>query len=289
MATRPKPIEPDQPHLRTARVIFKTIMVAVDLSPASEKAVRIGASLAKEFAAKLILTHTVPKSASPKDMKSVQQRIGKFIHAMAFQDVESQNLLRKGDVVEETEKAVNEQKADLLILATHGRRGVKKLLAGSKSESLFRTVSAPVLTVGPEGESSFNKFHSVLLATDLMPRSFRAAQYAASLAQEYDATLTILHVLDAKMGKEQTGLRANALKQMEQLVPREAEFWCQPAFRTEVGDPAKRILEVAQKTAADLVVMSVRHAELADRAPWAIASRVVSQAHCPVLTVRDRL
>ena len=108
------------------------------------------------------------------------------------------------------------------------------------------------------------------------------------MAQEYDATLTILHVLDAKMEKEQTGLRANALKQMEQLVPREAEFWCQPAFRTEVGDPATRILEVAHETAADLVVMSVRHADLADRAPWAIASRVVSQAHCPVLTVRDR-
>jgi len=288
MATKPQPTGAGQPHLRTSRVNFKTVVVAVDLSsPASEKAVRIAVSLAEEFNAKLILTHTMPKSISPKKMQSVQERIGKFIEAMAFQDLQSQNLLRKGDVVEETEKVVEQEKADLLILATHGRRGVKKLLAGSKSESLFRTLAVPVLTVGPVGDPSFKGFHSVLLATDLTPRSFRAAQYAASLAQEYDASLTILHVLDTKMEKEQAGLRAGALEQMQELVPQEAEFWCRLSFRTEVGDPAERILAVGDDVSADLVVMSVRHTELADRAPWAIASRVVSQARCPALTVRD--
>jgi nucleotide-binding universal stress UspA family protein len=290
MATKPQPTGGNQPHLNTSRVNLKTVVVAVDLSfPASEKAVRIAASLAKEFEAKLILTHTLPKSISPKEMKFVQERIGRFIQAMAFEDVESKNLLQKGDVVEETEKVVEEQKADLLILATHGRRGIKKLLAGSRSESLFRSIAVPVLTVGPAGDPSFNKFHSILLATDLTPRSFRAAQYAASLAQEYDATLTILHVLDAKKEKEQPGVRANALEQMQQLVPQEAEFWCHPSFRAETGEVAEKILAVANETAADLVVMRVRHIETADRAPWAIASRVVSQAHCPVLTVRDRM
>ena len=289
MATRPKPIGAAQPHLETARVRFKTVIVAVDLSPASEKAVRIAASLAKAFDAKLILTHTLPKSVSSKEMESVQKRIGKFIQALTFEDVESKNLLRKGDVVKETEQVIDQQKADLLVLATHGRRGVKKLFTGSRSEALFRTVPIPVLTVGPQGESRFDEFHSILLATDLTPRSFRAAQYAASLAQEYDATLTILHVLASKAGTEQAGLRADALEEMKQLVPQEADFWCRPSFRTELGDPAEHILEVAKETAADLVVMSVRHAEHADRAPWAIASKVVSQARCPVLTVKDHL
>jgi len=193
--------------------------------------------------------------------------------------------------VEETEKVVEQQKADLLILATHGRRRVTKLLEGSKSEALFRTLAVPVLTVGPVGNPSLRGFHSILLATDLTPCSFRAAQHAASLAQEYDATLTILHVLGAKTEKEQPGLQANPLEQMQQLVPQEAEeaeFSCRPSFRTDVGDPADRILAGAHETVADLVVMSVRHTELADRAPWAIASKIVSRATCPVPTVRGR-
>jgi hypothetical protein len=66
-----------------------------------------------------------------------------------------------------------------------------------------------------------------------------------------------------------------------------ASRWCSGPWR---GDPAEKILATATQVDADLIVMAVTHSRaLADHASWSIASKVVRQSECPVLTVRDRL
>jgi nucleotide-binding universal stress UspA family protein len=142
-----------------------------------------------------------------------------------------------------------------------------------------------VLSVGPHVHRCGDRFSSIILPTDLEPHSLRAAQYAVSLAEEANAKLTLLHVLATDRV-----LPTAAILRMKQLVAEDAALWCQPHFRIATGDPVEAILAGADDSKADLIVLGVTDAlALADHASWSIASKVVSQAACPVLTVRDRL
>lgn len=114
-----------------------------------------------------------------------------------------------------------------------------------------------------------------------------------SLAQEFQARLTLLHVIpeerpgDLILPGDQA---ASSAQRLHKLVPAEAELWCGPHFVVEAGPAAEKILEVAEKRNADLIVLGVHRPSgfpgAATHLPIAIAHKVVSQANCPVLTVR---
>jgi nucleotide-binding universal stress UspA family protein len=134
----------------------------------------------------------------------------------------------------------------------------------------------------------------VLFATDFRVVSTTAAPYAVSFAQENLSRLVLLHVLPKpKPGKaERNGdlSIAEALHQLQELVPAEAERWCRPQVMAHHGDPAKQILAVANQCGADLIVLGIRGMSrlvaAATRLDRAIAYQVVVNARCPVLTVR---
>ena len=77
---------------------------------------------------------------------------------------------------------------------------------------------------------------------------------------------------------------------MHELVSPEVEIWCEPQYVIEQGDPAEKILEVAERSKADLIVLGVRHSAgvpgAATQLPIATAHKIVAHAKCPVLTVR---
>jgi nucleotide-binding universal stress UspA family protein len=183
-----------------------------------------------------------------------------------------------------------------VVIGTRGRTGLGKLLLGSVAEEIFRTVSCPVLTVGPH-TSSFrgvgNQFREILYATDLSPESQGAAAYAVSLAQEFQSRLTLLHVIpEQKPGDlvSAADVTDSSEKLLRKLVPPEAGVWCQAAYFVERGDPAEKILGFARQGETDLIVLGVRReqgmAGAATHLPIATAHKVVSHAGCPVLTVR---
>jgi hypothetical protein len=84
---------------------------------------------------------------------------------------------------------------DLLVIGSHGRKGLAKLALGSVAEWAIRHLSCPVLVVGPKCNKVFGPVKSILFATDLVPDNLRSAQYANSIAQEYNATLRLMHVI----------------------------------------------------------------------------------------------
>jgi nucleotide-binding universal stress UspA family protein len=76
-------------------------------------------------------------------------------------------------------------------------------------------------------------------------------------------------------------------KRLRDLLPEEAELWCEPEIIVEFGEPADVILRVADKTQAEVIALGVRRAgTFPGHLPPATAYKVVCQAHCPVLTVR---
>lgn len=140
------------------------ILVATDLSPLSECAVQDGCQLAKQFGAELHLL-TVVSYPFSEFAQQCQQDYGKSIEdceAEHYAHAEEQlraidvapvdkarvtRVARKGFPIAEIQRYATTQKADLLILGTHGLTGFKHVFVGSVAEAIVRTAHCPVLTV----------------------------------------------------------------------------------------------------------------------------------------------
>ncbi len=179
----------------------------------------------------------------------------------------------------------------------HGRTGVYKLLMDSVAEEIFRRAPCPVLSVGPKvvAKAGEAEFHHILFATDFRKQSLSALPYAISLAEEDEAYLTLLHVVERPMAGivDLDTVTASLLRRLRELIPPEAEPWCHAECLVEFGrlnvSPADRILEVAGDKSADLIVLGVRptHENLGLATHLAsTTARILTQAVCPVLTVR---
>jgi nucleotide-binding universal stress UspA family protein len=192
------------------------------------------------------------------------------------------------------EPVVRERKIDLIVLGTHGRTGVSKLLLGSFAEEIFRRADAPVLTIGRDIFKSMDangRFHSVLFATDFSTASLAAASLAISIAEQNDAQLDLLSVMPETGMKHYGGVAIEDLLQnLRDLIPSDARMRYRPSVIVEYGEPADRILETAADRGTDLIVLGVRdaasHLAAATHLERATAHKVVAHARCPVLTVR---
>jgi nucleotide-binding universal stress UspA family protein len=208
-------------------------------------------------------------------------------------------IKRGFDVWPTVEDAILEHKPDLIVLGTHGRTGAQKLIMGSVAEEIFRRSPVPVLTIGPavnRGLHSGARFHRILFATDFTPESLAAAPWAISMAQENLARLILLNVLrqrevspNERIAEETV---AHAMYQLHKLVPPSAELWCRPEAFVQYGDPAHKILDLAQERGVDLIVLGVREATgyvgATTHLARTTAQNVVAHAHCPALTVRGQ-
>jgi nucleotide-binding universal stress UspA family protein len=201
--------------------------------------------------------------------------------------------MEEGNVWPMLDKLISEHEIDLVVVGTHGRGKVQKILIGSVAEEIFRQADCAVLTVGPgvKGDTAREvELKSILFATDFGPGAEKAAAHAFSLAQEHDARVTLLHVIESAAAyTEESVARQREINvvRMKQLMPAGSENWCKPEFRVTFGSAVEEILIAAREAKADLVVMGAKaRRSLAGHVPLTIAYNVVTKAACPVLTVR---
>jgi nucleotide-binding universal stress UspA family protein len=282
------------------RVSLKNILFATDFSPHSSAALPYVLSIAREYGSHVFLVHVISLSPFPTTsptqawQATTAQAVREARAAVEalepqWSGIPHEALIRKGDIWTELSSVIDDKQIDLVVTGTRGRAGVSKLLIGSVAEKIFRHASCPVLTVGPNiaGEpESIVDIHSILYPTDFSPQSLAAAPYAISMAQENQAHLYLLHVAPNPVDATAEMALKTALRD---LVPPEAELWCQPKAFVDSGDPAQKILETMDELEADLVVLGTRRMPTlpgATRLAMATAYRVVREAICPVLTVR---
>lgn len=284
----------------------KNLLFTTDFSPAANAAVPYATRLAQLFGAKLWALHVTPPTINPmtdpKTWAGLEEAAAKKKEEQrqalleTFPGLGPEILIEEGDLWSIFQAAISKNNIDLVVMGTHGRTGVSKLLLGSVAEEVFRSAPCPVLTVGPHvaAEPRRNAAISrILLATDFGPASEAAAAHAVGLSWECKACLTILHVeeeLRASNFDRWADIEASSVRRLEDLVPLEATRWCVPDYVVERGEPAEQILEVAARQASDLIVLGIRPSAAprgaATHLPFATAHKVVSRAACPVLTVR---
>lgn len=282
---------------------LKNILLATDFSPVSGMAVKYAQAIARRHASRVHTIHvTAPDSYHLLDPDAFAitfngaatqaEDIPKVLHSL-LEGLPSQTPLQQGTIWKVISDVVERNEIDLLILASHGRHGISRMVLGSVAEDVFRNVSCPVLTVGPDVRPCHRReirIKNVLLATHFEKGSI-APIHAAHICNEFGAELTLLHVAESHNGSINVESTRQLSQRLYAVVPAEACLWRQPSCVIKYGLPSAQILEVARESAADLIVLGARHPEPAkinSHLPWATAARVIADAACPVLTVRQR-
>ena len=288
------------------RIDVKNVLFLTDFSGAAGAAIPYAAAIAKRFSAKLFALHVQTPIVNPMTEPATWAALEKSAEAetkkqretlrMSFPGMQPEVIIEEGSLWATLNSVVEKNKIDLIVLGTRGRSGVGKFFLGSVAEEIFRQAPCAVLTVGPVSHAEAprqGEFAEILYATNFGPESTAAASYAVSLAQEFQANLTLLHVIgDPKTGEllHPEDLATSSLRLLHKAVPPEAELWCEPHFVVEKGNAADKILEVANQRNSDLIVLGAHRPSgfpgAATHLPMAVAHKVVSQAPCPVLTVR---
>jgi len=288
------------------RVRLQNILHLTDFSEPSSTALRYAIAIAREYVAAVHALHvlipvgaawartglsSLASEAQEETAQIEMQRIASALAGVAYDT----NIVTDVAVWPTVQRALEDCKADLIVLGTHGRTGKEKMLLGSVAEEIFRLSPVPVLTTGPQSRQQVHnaaRFRRILFATDFSSPSMAALPHALSLAQETGARVILLHVIrrPGEMSFEPELSVAAALHQLHELLPPGVEAWCRPEAVVEYGDPAARILHVAAERHADLIVLGVRDAagrlSAATHQEDTTAHSVVIQSKCPVLTVR---
>lgn len=286
--------------LSASEIALRKILFATDLSPGSLLALPYAASIAQRYAGKLFLAHILPNedyASLPANSRATLSRLeagaeeGLVSALGALHNIEHEILTDHGSIRSRLLAVAEKCAVDLIVIGTHGWRGVKKLLRGSTAEEVACAASRPVLIVGPH-VSTRSEFRRILYETDFSPTSANAMQLAFSLSETYDASLLCLHVndWDSKEPPSEAAHKTVEFFREHLHSYRGGRIAEKCEVRVEFGLREERILQLAAKQAIDLIIMSVPsskgiRARIASHLPGSAAYDVVAQAASPVLTV----
>jgi nucleotide-binding universal stress UspA family protein len=135
---------------------FKTILHATDFSPSASEALQIASSLARQHGAKLIVLHVAQRPVTnvagmPVPPPPVIDRTGLKAQldaqATGMKNIAVEARLVEGEPASTIVDLARETASDIIVIGSHGRTGLSRLLMGSIAEHVVRKASCPVLTV----------------------------------------------------------------------------------------------------------------------------------------------
>ncbi|MCC7415549.1 MAG: universal stress protein [Acidobacteria bacterium] len=298
--------------VEAAMIEIQRILCPVDFSEASRHALEHAVAVANwyesEVAALHVLTpafvpqppifYTPPAPPSRQERRhAAETELRLWLDAARADAARSQVLLDDGQPATCILEHAGRLAAGLIVMGTHGLSGFDRLVLGSITEKVLRKAGCPVMTVPPAAATTAKVPYTRLLCPiDFSESSLHAFGLAVSLAEEADAHLTLLYVLerpssDAPLADpfESAEYRRrsaeDARRRLEALVTSEMRVWCKPEIRVVEGKAYRKILDVAGESAIDLIVIGVRGRSAADLAIFgSTTNQVVRHAACPVLT-----
>lgn len=285
-----------------SRLSLKNILVPTDFSPASSAALPFAESLARIYGSTILVAHAIAPAPHRQVVSDhvpaedivvwdeARKKLAEFTADPSLGQTQSKTLLDRGDVADVIPAIIDENEIDMVVLGTHGRRGVSKLILGSSAEKIYRSASCPVLTVGPKVHySSKWRLRRILCPIDASEDPDAVVCYALSLAEENQSEFILLEAVPLVPWQHRAEVEQRTHRALELLIPEQSRDWCIPQCVVRWEHPAEAILQEAHARDVDLIVMSVhksRVSSLSAHMPWPVASEVVSQAPCPVLTIR---
>lgn len=269
------------------------ILVATDGLEESREAVRFGASLAHGLGGRLTLIHVV---SSSREKGTAEAVLNEARDEAAKYGAQGSTRVAVGDPVEAIVGARREIAADMLVVGTHARKGVARVVLGSVAESLYKRAPCPVAVVRKFDRSS-GTFGPLVAPTDFSEGANHAVQAAALLARTLGVRLTVLHVLpEALPPKGEEGpearrraaetLRRNAEARLRSLAESLRLKPEQVDLALVTGVDAAEIVHMGKEIDAGCIVVGTRGLSGLPRVLLgSVTDQVLREAPCPVLVV----
>lgn len=244
----------------------KTILAATDFSDTADRAGMFARILAKRFEAQFHLLHVVVILEDPHLEEAHRLRLEELVATgddARRRDLENgpedepglevaPHMVRGLYPAEMIVETASKLSSDLIVMGTHGRRGLSHFLLGSVAERVLRTSSVPVLTVRADADIELGENPRILVPHDFSEVSADAVRRAAAWAKALGAEITLLHVVEPVVYPEFYAVDVVSDDLMKRLVTR-SEKALQSAADEHLGDVAATI-EVEVGRAADTIV-----------------------------------
>ncbi len=283
------------------------VLVAVDFSPDSQRALEAGLEFIGPRAVDLHLVHVhVPfeegdltstqESALQAEMEHMYQK-ATASHLVADDTVVTYSVERDIAPAAAVLRYAASHGIDLLVAGTHGRRGFRRLILGSVAEEVVRLSPTAVLTIG--GTTNYRlglETKSIMVPIDFSEESSKTLAAARVMGEAYGADLDILHVVEEAVHPAfyNTGvfsvydlrpdLDRKALEELEKLYKSVDGPDVPVTFALRQGHAAKEIVSYAKEQESDMIVMSTHGLTgLTHVLIGSVAETVVRTAPCPVL------
>lgn len=294
---------------------IKKVLFSTDFSKSSDQAFPYAVQLAQTYGAELHMLHALvlhaddpghPEHHLPdreeieRTLRDVTEtRMGETTEGAGVGELEVKRAIHRDlSPAPAILDYASENDIDVIVMGTHGRRGVRHLLMGSVAEEVVRLASCPVLTVREmKGEGGVRSIEKILVPTDFSKHAELAVDYAKALAEPLGARLVLVHAVEeviypefympvvAEDSAEQ--LQARAEEHLQKTIARIESPGVEASIEVRRGRPALEIAEFAETEDADLIVMAshgltgLRHFLLGS-----VTEQVIRRAPCPVLTVK---
>jgi nucleotide-binding universal stress UspA family protein len=290
---------------------FRTILCAADFSENSKEAFQTACALAVENQTQLIVLHVLEPDLVPRGPtnvarpavsfsetggeqgrpEAVKRRLGEVYAPTHALNVEYHT--RQGEVSDEILRMADEIGADLIAIGTHGRTGLRRLLAGSVATAVLRGARCSVLALrSHDHPREARAIRLILHPTDFSDASEAALRVARSLARDLGARLLILHVMpseivvsEAVIPVDPATCRTALEAKRERLDGPDLKHPVE--VRLGQGTPADESVRVAQEVRCDLIVMGTHgRTGLGRLLLGSVAESVLQRADCPVIVVK---
>lgn len=211
-----------------------------------------------------------------------------------------EHLQRAVSAAPEIHRFAHQIEADLIVMGSHGRRGVRRLFLGSVAEEVVRTAACPVLTLRADGQDPLRVPQHVVAPVDFSAESAAALAAARVMAATYGSRLDVVHVVEHPTFAHQYEPFYN--RALDYSFPRAAakitialrELLDEvdgPEVESHVevleGSPAKSVVDYAELVKPAMIVIATHGLTgLEHFLLGSVTERVVRLAHCPVLTLK---
>jgi nucleotide-binding universal stress UspA family protein len=289
---------------------LKSILCPIDFSDFSAAAFQHALSLAEYYKARIVALNVVELWKYPfadyaaheadyaKFSKALNQggeaQLQRFVKEHAAGAIQPELIVHQGNAANHILSFAQEQNIQAIVMGTHGRRGFDRLVLGSTTDRVLRKAACPVLVVsdashkdlstGPEGRHRLSR---ILYCTDFSNNSEQARGYAISLAAEYGAELTFLHVAERVSDIARAeAIIAERTQELDKMVSEAEHKSLNVRVAVRFGKPYEEIVRHATETQASLIIMTARGGDAMDRAVFGSTTyRVIQFGPCPVLAV----
>ncbi len=289
---------------------IQNILCPVNLSDCSERAVDYAAGFARWYKATLTLLYVFPNLPvadlpplvlSEHDRQRLLDDLRNFTRSAA--DLALEFRIREAPDVHRQILEEAEGTTDLLVMGSHGRSGLNRVFLGSVTERVIRQPVCPTMIVPPgAGPAEAHRpvpFTRILCPVDFSESSQRALTYAIAMAEESDARLTALHVIEippewrerrlfsnVNVDQIRAAAEAASLRQLRGLIPDEARTYCTVETAVQEGAAHKEIVKLAAERSVDVIVVGRHgHGSFGAKLSGSTAARVIRAAPSPVIVV----